>query len=260
MMLTRGVLLLLSALAFTGSVWAGEGFAVVELFTSEGCSSCPPADRVLSELVANADTTGRPIYCLAFHVDSWDRLGWADRFASPEYSERQRRYASALGESRVYTPQAIINGSVDVVGSNRRRLVDAIDDALDEDPEADLELTVAVGSDERSLEVEVTVEGVPPGTVLNLAVVERALATDVGRGENAGRTLRHDNVVRAFESHTVAGDAVAVTVNLARQIDRRNASLIAYLQDLQTMRVLAATTAPLSEWGTAAGGQEAAGS
>jgi len=245
MMLTRVVLLSLCVLAIAGSMWAVDGFAVVELFTSEGCSSCPPADRLLSELVSETQSTRQNVYCLAFHVDYWDRLGWSDRFASPDSSERQRRYASALGSSRVYTPQAIINGRVDVVGSNRRSVIDAIDDALGSDPGAELRMRVEDGSNRRTLEVEVSLHGQPPGAVLNLAVVERALTSDVGRGENAGRTLRHDNVVRSFQSRPVAGNEVTETIHLPHQVDRRNASLIAYLQDPRSMRVLAAIASSL---------------
>ena len=105
-------------LLFGGSVMAAEPFAVVELFTSEGCSSCPPAEALLNQIHPRAAKSGQRIYTLAFHVDYWDRLGWKDPFSEAAYSQRQNSYANGFGEDRIYTPQMIVNGRGGFVGSD----------------------------------------------------------------------------------------------------------------------------------------------
>lgn len=109
---------------------AEDAFAVVELFTSEGCSSCPPADRLLGDFVDDARNNDKRIFALAFHVDYWNYLGWEDIYASSEFSDRQRTYAEALKTNRIYTPQMIVNGNDEFVGSNRNRAKKSIRSAL----------------------------------------------------------------------------------------------------------------------------------
>lgn len=94
----------------------GEGFAVVELFTSEGCSSCPPADELLADI--QKETKGKNVFLLAFHVDYWDRLGWKDRFSKEQNTDRQRQYKQWLGLNVMYTPQFVINGSSEFAGNS----------------------------------------------------------------------------------------------------------------------------------------------
>src|ERR1700744_6104626 len=100
---------------------AGKGFAVIELFTSEGCSSCPPADALVARV--QKESNDKPVYILAFHVDYWNRLGWKDVFSSAEYSERQNQYARWLKLSSVYTPQIVVNGRTEFVGSEEANLL-----------------------------------------------------------------------------------------------------------------------------------------
>ena len=97
----------------------GTPFAVVELFTSEGCSSCPPADNLLGEIVKDAQKGQQRVYCLSFHVDYWNSLGWRDPYSDPAFSRRQREYARAFESVQVYTPQMVVNGSTGFVGSDR---------------------------------------------------------------------------------------------------------------------------------------------
>src|SRR5271167_1475342 len=108
----------------------GAPCAVVELFTSEGCSSCPPADAALAEMAANARKSGAPVFALAFHVDYWNYLGWTDRFSDAAYTRRQSDYARAFNTDQVYTPQMIVNGVDQFVGSDRDAAKRAIDAAL----------------------------------------------------------------------------------------------------------------------------------
>jgi hypothetical protein len=169
-----------------------RGVAVVELFTSEGCSSCPPADAVLRAVADRAD-----VYALSFHVDYWNDLGWADPWSTEAFTERQQRYARALGGG-VFTPEMIVNGARGFLGSDETRAESAIDDALARPAEVSLSLHVEESRGAWRVRYEAT--PAPPGATLAIALVDRSHASDVVRGENAGRTLVHANVVRAFRS------------------------------------------------------------
>ena len=171
---------------------------VVELFTSEGCSSCPPADALLAEL-------GRRdgVLVLGFHVDYWDRLGWKDRFSHAGHTKRQRQYARLLGERGVYTPQAVVGGTAGVVGSDREAVEALLEKAT---PAAVLDVTVE-GDSVRA--------DAAAGRWVNVAYVRPAAETAVERGENAGRRLAHVNAVVAFASARAVEDG-RVTLALPR--------------------------------------------
>ena len=161
-----------------------DGPVVIELFTSQGCSSCPPADRWLASLRPGDEVGGRPVIPLAFHVDYWNYLGWADPFSSEAWSERQSRYG------RVYTPEIVVAGRADAVGSHRREIEDLV---AATPPTAVLEATLSGSTSE--LRIAATA---PTGTTVWAAVVEDGLVTDVDAGENAGEALRDDHIVRAL--------------------------------------------------------------
>jgi hypothetical protein len=162
--------------------------AVVELFTSEGCSSCPPAEAYVGELAQHPD-----VLALTFHVDYWDGLGWRDRFASPAATARQRGYAQALRLSSVYTPQAVIDGAREFVGSDRSRIGGALSE-----PRSGIAVGVAL--QQGTLVVALPGQaGATPSDVL-LVAYQRSAVTPIGRGENAGRTIRETNVVRELRT------------------------------------------------------------
>ena len=157
---------------------------VVELFTSQGCSSCPPADDYVGKLSARSD-----VLALSFHVDYWDGLGWRDRFALAQSVERQNNYARNLRRSSVYTPQLVVDGRDDYVGSDGRAVATALSENRDGAP---------VGVSVRDAEVLVEIgaqPGVPPSDVMLVAYLRHAVSA-IGRGENAGRTLDEFNIVR----------------------------------------------------------------
>ncbi|SIS03089.1 DUF1223 domain-containing protein [Micromonospora avicenniae] len=214
---------------------AGEGFAVVELFTSQGCSSCPPAEEVLSEIERDARERRQPVFALGFHVDYWDDLGWPDRFADEAYTARQQAYARAFGSGGLYTPQMVVNGTVEFVGSDRRRAASAIASALTAAATAPLALSVedaagGVGGGRRVV-VDYQTERPLERAVLNVAIVERGLVSEVARGENAGRTLRQDNVVRAFTSVGLDAERGRVELEVPSDLDPRQASVVGYVQN-----------------------------
>ncbi len=203
---------------------APTGTALVELFTSEGCSSCPPADAVLADLTR----TNRSVYALAFHVDYWNELGWPDRFSSPEFTARQRAYAAAFGERGMFTPQMIVNGQEQFTGSDRARADKSIGRALAHAPTVPLSIR-AGARDATTITVDYQAPHVPADAVIDVAVVERSAVTEVRRGENAGRTLRHANVVRAFVS-APAQTSGSTVVGVPATLRRDNGEVIACVQ------------------------------
>lgn len=216
-----------------------QPFAVVELFTSEGCSSCPPADTFLRDITSLAREQNLRIFTLGFHVDYWDYLGWRDPYASRAFSNRQRRYAQALREQTVYTPQMIVNGMDAFGGYRRDRGQRAIDRALATPSPATLILT-GVRRDRDKLKVGYQASGYGSDNVLNMALVERGLKVDVARGENAGRLLQHDNTVRRFASVRMTSESGEISIDIPGKIDLTRASIVGYIQDSGTMRVLGA--------------------
>ena len=220
-------------------------FAIVELFTSEGCSSCPSAERVLARFVKQAQEEGTRVFPLAFHVDYWNSLGWQDPYSSAAHTARQQRYDEAFGQG-VYTPQMIVNGQVVFVGSNRIHAQLMVEQALAVPAEAILNATVVREPASRTLNITYTATPLPPDAVLNLAVVERGLSQFIPRGENTGRTLHHENVVRAFETVPAQPEAT-VPLDVPKQVNLAEASLIAYLQDPTTMTILGAIEVKLEE-------------
>ncbi|MEU7611585.1 DUF1223 domain-containing protein [Micromonospora sp. NPDC049204] len=220
------------------------GFAVVEMFTSQGCSSCPPAEEVLTEIERDARDRGQPVFALGFHVDYWDDLGWPDRFADAAYTARQEAYARAFGTGRLYTPQMVVNGTVEFVGSDRRRAAGAIASAL----ASSATTAVTLRAEDLGGRVAVDYQSAPPpeGAVLHVAIVERGLDSEIARGENAGRTLRQDNVVRAFTSVDLRAERGRVEVATPPDLDPRGASVVGYVQEDGNRAVLGATAVDLS--------------
>ncbi len=232
------------------SVPPGQGGPVVlQLFTSQGCSSCPPADRLLSRLGERAEYQGR-ILPLAFHVDYWNYIGWQDPFSDPAWSRRQEAFAAAAGSSRIYTPQLLINGEVDCNGSDASCVERALRQALARSYSWQLALTVEAPSDGSDLAVHLVGEPTGAGPLAGprgfLAVTESGFRTAVGRGENARRTLENDYVVRKLVPFGLRDGRVRETVplSLAAEWRREQLHLAAWLEDAGSLHVLGAVVAP----------------
>lgn len=221
------------------------GFAVVEMFSSQGCSSCPPAEELLTEIERDARERGQPVFGLGFHVDYWDDLGWPDQFADAAYTARQEAYARAFGSGRLYTPQMIVNGTDEFVGSDRRRAAGAIASALTTTATTTLTLSASdVGGPRVALDYRV--DQPPEGAVLNVAIVQRGLDSEIARGENAGRTLRQDNVVRAFTSVGADAEGGRMELVVPPDLDPRSATVVGYVQESGNRAVIGATAIGLS--------------
>ncbi len=167
---------------------AGDSPVVVERFTSQGCSSCPPADAFMGELIKR-----REVIALSFNVDYWDYLGWRDTLASPEYSRRQRQYALHRGDGKVYTPQMVINGRAHVVGSRKGAVLRALSETG--------RTRVAMSMREEGSEVIVEIGSKPAGmnvtdATIWIAMIVPKVSVEIARGENTGREISYFNVAR----------------------------------------------------------------
>ena len=190
-------LLLAAAMLCFSTIWAKaidivKPKGVLELFTSQGCSSCPPADRVLAKLIEEGKILG-----LSRHVDYWDYLGWKDPFALPENTQRQYGYARTLHERQVYTPQAIVNGRKHLVGSREAEIRTLVEEMDKKGDGMTVPIDVAVKTD--SLTIRVTESARARDATLYLVHFEAQKQIEIERGENAGKTLTYYNVVRGSQ-------------------------------------------------------------
>lgn len=223
-----------------------DGAVLLELFTSEGCSSCPPADALLAQLGALAET---PVIPLSFHVDYWDGLGWKDPYSSRAYTRRQYDYSGCLEGRSVYTPQLVVDGVVGFVGSDRARAVAEIESASAK-PKVSILLEAASpnpDSSEVSIEVGARAANADSSAEMFLALTEDGLASDVTRGENKGRRLAHVGVVRWMRSLGTwdEGGEKAVSVALGENWTKRRLNVVAWLQEPSCRRVLGARSIAL---------------
>ncbi|HEX4965311.1 MAG TPA: DUF1223 domain-containing protein [Thermoanaerobaculia bacterium] len=223
----------------------GEGTAVVELFTSQGCSSCPPADRLLAQLAHDPKYQGKVIP-LSFHVDYWNYIGWQDPFSSARWSERQKLYgARAFHSNRIYTPQVVVNGRSECVGSQEGEVLEKIGEALHQEPAGRVTLAVDPPTADGHLRVKVAAKRSHGSGDLDLwvAVYESGLSTPVKAGENASRVLRNDRVVRRFEKALTLPAAAGAekSTEIVLGIDKRwkvdALGVAAFLQDPATLAI-----------------------
>ncbi|MEM9351676.1 MAG: DUF1223 domain-containing protein [Planctomycetota bacterium] len=221
---------------------------VIELFTSEGCSSCPPAELLAAEINRIARDQGLPVYALEMHVDYWDRLGWKDPFADAAFTARQRRYATLLASNRLYTPQMVVNGRVEFVGSDAKRARAAILAELEAKPAVSIHLQVHRTG--RSWQVSGQTTGHQDGDSVVAALVLPKASSAVATGENAGRRLKHTNVVLTLgETPLAASGDFGVTLRLpeGRSENPDLLSVICMVQRGATGRVVGARPWPQLE-------------
>jgi hypothetical protein len=249
----RTILLLVLAASFAAPAQARDpnGVAVVELFTSEGCSSCPAAESLLNELDVEARASRLPVYALAFHVDYWNYLGWIDRFSTKRFADRQRAYAQARDERSVYTPQMIINGRTAFVGSSAAQARSTI--AAELAKPAPVSVVVSVkrtptedrrGPDKRA-RVSVRVAAAPAGSQLHIALVANDQSSKVTRGENRGRLLVHRGVVRDLHSRAVSDGPAHTSFDLPSDVSRDQLEVVAFVSDGASLTILGAARAGL---------------
>jgi len=221
----------------TSAVRKGEatkGFALVELFTSEGCSSCPPADALLAKL---DEEKKENVYVLSYHVDYWDRLGWKDVFSRPEWTARQVAYVEKFGLQSAYTPQAVINGEQEFVGSSSSELYAAVDKRLNET--AQDQLTIAASATGREISVSYK-KSTAEKAIVNLLLVQTHALTAVRRGENSGKQLVHTNVVQELIKVTAGNEKGAVHFQVPANHTASDHRIIGFVQLPTTLKITAA--------------------
>ena len=218
---------------------------LVELFTSEGCSSCPPADQFLGWLREAQRIEGADVITLSEHVDYWNQLGWIDPFSSGLYTSRQQNYARSL-RSEVYTPQMVVDGSVAFVGSDSRKAFEAIRTAA-KAPKAAIEL--GCGANPMSLRVRIDNMAGGDANVV-LAIAESGLQSSVSRGENRGRLLPHSSVARrmAVVGRVKKHQSLTAEPGIALENGWKagNLSAVAFLEDRANLSILGAAQIAIS--------------
>jgi hypothetical protein len=241
-----------SASALPGPDDTARTPVLVELFTSEGCSSCPPADALLAKLDRSQPVNGTELIVLSEHVDYWNDLGWKDPYSSHEYSERQSAYAARFGHGSVYTPQLVIDGHSELVGSDERRAIQAVEN---ETKFAKVALSLSAIRFETKNKLSLHVEAGPlrPTVAAHSASLLLAIADDsdesqVSRGENAGRTLKHVAVLRSLVPVGTVGksDKVSrdITVNFSNE-NGRQLRMVGIIQESNAGWVLGVASARL---------------
>jgi hypothetical protein len=217
-----------------------EPVAVVELFTSQGCSSCPPADKLLEQTIKN--TGDKKIFALSFHVDYWNRLGWADPFSNAAFSKRQNDYVNALNTNGAYTPQIIVNGSREFVGSDKTSLNKALNEELNNKSLVDFSTISATVLADKRIKVSYTLQGKFADCKINAALISKTETTVIKRGENGGTILTNENVVREFVTQKAK---ISEEITFANPYGNAKESLavIVYIQQQKDYKITGAAMA-----------------
>ena len=207
------------------AVTANSSMVVLELFTSEGCSSCPAADKIAARL--SEEYKGK-LLVLGFHVDYWNSLGWKDIYSSSACTQRQQWYAQQFRSASVYTPQAVINGKDELVGSDENRLRSLINKYLRSTPTTSLQINTQTEGNT----IGVNYIAINPGeAIVHFALVQLHAVTEVRNGENSGSRLQHINVVRDFVSEAVqSSNKGTATLTVPEGLTAKDYSIVAYLQ------------------------------
>jgi hypothetical protein len=214
-----------------------KGFAVVELFTSEGCGSSPAAEELLPKLETEY---GDRLYTLQYHVDYHDQEGWKDEFSQSEFTARQERYGKHFGVKPIYTPQAVVNGTVNVLGFEQKDLSNLVEKQL---RKAENE-PVTISAKKEGGDIAVTYETtLAPDQVLNIALVQLYGMNEVSGGPNAGKKLEHTNIVR--ELRVVNTSMGMGKLPLPKDVDLTNYHIVAYKQNKNTMEITGVTEVPI---------------
>lgn len=219
-----------------------EPVAVVELFTSEGCSSCPAADRLMKEMIDLTRKEGKSVMGLAFHVTYWNYLGWKDPFSQEVFTDRQKQYGRIFALRSIYTPQAVFNGAEEFVGSDRVAFREAIEQAWQQP--ARYQIKATVNFENEKYHIAYSVNGKPDDEILNVAWVETYIENHVLRGENKDLTLKHYNVVRELQQTDLQSQG-EIQMPVPADKSPRDGSIILFIQDRNSWKVLGTTKADL---------------
>ncbi len=218
-----------------------KGFAVVELFTSEGCANSPAADKLVNALQAEAEKTGRAIYFLNMHVNYWDDMGWKDPYAKKIFVDRQDNYARFFPGGSTYTPQMIVNGKAEFIGTQKQTADLLIAEGLAQTPEVIIQNIKAVRVDSLTLQLEYELKTLPVNCVFYLAILEKNLPiSKVTAGANEGKKLEHYSVVRHLETIETGLLKGKYKINYAIKKKSKNFSIVCFVQNKVKRTIVAA--------------------
>ncbi len=213
-----------------------KGFALLELYTSEGCSSCPPADELMGKIQKQYKDSN--VYVLSYHVDYWDKQGWKDIFSSAANTKRQYDYAKFMEKEPIYTPQLIINGKIDYIGSQETAVQNGIHAALSKPVNAEIALEASTQGNK--LNVNYSLSKVLKDNRLFIAVVQKSAKSNVKRGENANRVLSHFQIVRSLNSFALTGNSKgSASLALPKDFNTKDFEVIGFVQNMNSGIILA---------------------
>ncbi len=242
----HGVLILIVLLSFNFHpkhvVFSSRPIAIAELFTSEGCSSCPGAEELLKEMADMTAKESLSLVGLAFHITYWDHLGWKDPYGQQEFTNRQKKYGEILS-SQQYTPQVVINGEYEFVGGNPIAYRDALTKVASKASVYELDIKATLQANE--ITINYSLNKKPKSELLNIALVETSIENHVKKGENKDRLLKHYNVVRKFETVNLM-DNGEVKVTAPTDLDLNKCGVVLYVQHRRNLKVLGASIIDLN--------------
>jgi hypothetical protein len=213
-----------------------QPFILLELFTSQGCSSCPSADKLVEKTLLEAQKSGKKVFVLSYHVDYWDRLGWKDPFSQSQFTQRQYDYAKWMNSANVYTPQIVVNGQDEFVGSDSKKMAQTLSKLSDSDSKVNFKFEHIEWKNE-AVNLELELSNLPKNSQLNVALVNKNTETSIPRGENEGRKLSGVNVVRVLQKIPSMTLKNEVTLLIPKNLDKANTRIIAFLQDKNTHQI-----------------------
>ena len=239
------LIILVTGLSFTprSAIYKGENVAVVELFTSEGCSSCPAADEMLKEMTDIMAKENKPVVGLAYHITYWDHLGWKDPYSQEKFTDRQKKYCGLLQVPSIYTPQMVVDGEFEFVGSDpisfRRRVEEVLTTS------APYQLDARATIQDNEISVAYSLNKKPKHEVMNIALIEIFVKNSVQRGENKNKTLQHYNVVRKLETADLLPTG-EFKMTMPADLDPSNCAVVLFIQHQRNLSVLGAQKISLS--------------
>jgi len=226
----------------TERITEGKSFAVLELFTSEGCNSCPPAEELMAKLAK--ESNGKPVYILNYHVDYFDYLGWKDVFGSPDNTRRQKQYSQWLN-AQVYTPQLVVNGKNEFIGSDEKAIRDEIVSELSIKHAASLVFQARRNIDR--ITINYNARNIQPEDRLILAYIQKAGATNVLRGENAGLKFHHVQIVKKLASFPLKNSEInSAEILVPKNQDKDFTEIVGMVQNNKTGLITAVNSAPIN--------------
>jgi hypothetical protein len=235
-------LLLVILITVRGFSQQSNSFSIVELFTAEGCSSCPAADALLGEMTGILKKEGKNIIPLSFHVDYWNKFGWVDPYSQAAFTGRQKKYMAALNLSQLYTPEMIVNGTHEFPGSNPFAFREQCLNACAETPAYLIDASAAF--ENNKIHIRWSLSKKPHHVSLNIAIAEEHIEHLVEQGENKNKTLRHTNVVKGFITiePSIKG---GINIDMPADLSIDNCLIVLFLQDPQSMNITGAESFPL---------------